>query len=123
MSCVDESLCCRKLNITAFQTASVHVHSKGEDITSSRLFSAETRAADLDRGRSRTVEGALCGAPKPTNTPGVDEAGLGNSGGLSHILLLEITEVILKLNSCKAPGVDEIRPGTGKAVDVVVLSG
>uniref|UniRef100_A0AAR2LJT3 Reverse transcriptase domain-containing protein n=1 Tax=Pygocentrus nattereri TaxID=42514 RepID=A0AAR2LJT3_PYGNA len=50
------------------------------------------------------------------------ESGPEASGVSSSISLVEITEVVGKLLSGKAPGVDEIRPEMLKALDIVGLS-
>jgi len=47
---------------------------------------------------------------------------LGSGAVGSPISLVEVTEVVKKLFSGKAPGVDEIRPGMLKALDIVGLS-
>jgi len=46
----------------------------------------------------------------PTNTSSEEEAESENSGEASPISLAEVAEVVKKLFSVKAPGVDEILP-------------
>uniref|UniRef100_A0A3B4EBS9 Reverse transcriptase domain-containing protein n=1 Tax=Pygocentrus nattereri TaxID=42514 RepID=A0A3B4EBS9_PYGNA len=54
--------------------------------------------------------------------PPSQESGPEASGVSSSISLVEVTEVVVKLFSCKAPGVDEIRPEMLKVLDIVGLS-
>ncbi|TWW78306.1 hypothetical protein D4764_11G0004270 [Takifugu flavidus] len=58
----------------------------------------------------------------PTNTPSSEEVGPGDLEMGSHISEAEVAEVVKKLLGGKAPGVDEIRPESLKALDVVGLS-
>ncbi|KAI3358215.1 hypothetical protein L3Q82_003218 [Scortum barcoo] len=58
----------------------------------------------------------------PTDLPSNEEAEAGVSEVDSSITQAEVTEVVRKLRSGKAPGVDEIRPEYLKSLDVVGLS-
>uniref|UniRef100_A0A671TZG4 Reverse transcriptase domain-containing protein n=1 Tax=Sparus aurata TaxID=8175 RepID=A0A671TZG4_SPAAU len=58
----------------------------------------------------------------PTDTPSIEEAEAGDSEVDPSITQAEVTEVVRKLLSGKAPGVDEIRPEYLKSLDVVGLS-
>ncbi|KAK7881169.1 hypothetical protein WMY93_029578 [Mugilogobius chulae] len=58
----------------------------------------------------------------PTATSSDEEAETEDSGGGSPITQAEVTEVVNKLLSGKAPGVDEIRPEYLKSLDVAGLS-
>ncbi|TWW61317.1 hypothetical protein D4764_05G0014070 [Takifugu flavidus] len=58
----------------------------------------------------------------PTNTPSSEEVGPGDLEMGSRISGAEVAEVVKKLLGGKAPGVDEIRPESLKALDVVGLS-
>ncbi|TWW68384.1 hypothetical protein D4764_19G0001820 [Takifugu flavidus] len=58
----------------------------------------------------------------PTNTPSSEEVGRGDLEMGSRISGAEVAEVVKKLLGGKAPGVDEIRPESLKALDVVGLS-
>ncbi|KAI3368377.1 hypothetical protein L3Q82_008080 [Scortum barcoo] len=58
----------------------------------------------------------------PTDLPSNEEAEAGVSEVDSSITQAEVTEVVRKLLSGKAPGVDEIRPEYLKSLDVVGLS-
>ena len=58
----------------------------------------------------------------PTDMPSIEEAGAGDSEVDSFITQAEVTEVVGKLLSGKAPGVDEIRPEYLKSLDFVGLS-
>ncbi|KAI3364202.1 hypothetical protein L3Q82_010810 [Scortum barcoo] len=58
----------------------------------------------------------------PTDLPSNEEAEAGDSEVDSSITQAEVTEVVRKLRSGKAPGVDEIRPEYLKSLDVVGLS-
>ncbi|KAM9358371.1 uncharacterized protein ABDE67_003862 [Symphorus nematophorus] len=58
----------------------------------------------------------------PTDTPSLEEAEAEDSEVDSFITQAEVTEVVRKLPSGKAPGVDEIRPEYLKSLDVVGLS-
>ena len=58
----------------------------------------------------------------PTDTPSVEEAEAGDPEVDSFITQAEVTEVVRKLPSGKAPGVDEIRPEYLKSLDIVGLS-
>ncbi|KAI3370598.1 hypothetical protein L3Q82_007168 [Scortum barcoo] len=58
----------------------------------------------------------------PTDLPSNEEAEAGVSEVDSSITQAEVTEVVHKLRSGKAPGVDEIRPEYLKSLDVVGLS-
>ncbi|TWW77322.1 hypothetical protein D4764_12G0007120 [Takifugu flavidus] len=58
----------------------------------------------------------------PTNTPSSEEVGPGDLEMGSCISGAEVAEVVKKLLGGKAPGVDEIRPESLKALDVVGLS-
>ncbi|TWW62402.1 hypothetical protein D4764_04G0010490 [Takifugu flavidus] len=58
----------------------------------------------------------------PTNTPPSEEVGPGDLEMGSRISGAEVAEVVKKLLGGKAPGVDEIRPESLKALDVVGLS-
>ncbi|KAI3359360.1 hypothetical protein L3Q82_002860 [Scortum barcoo] len=58
----------------------------------------------------------------PTDLPSSEEAEAGDSEVDSSITQAEVTEVVHKLLSGKAPGVDEIRPEYLKSLDVVGLS-
>ncbi|KAI3374056.1 hypothetical protein L3Q82_022610 [Scortum barcoo] len=58
----------------------------------------------------------------PTDLPSNEEAEAGDSEVDSSITQAEVTEVVRKLLSGKAPGVDEIRPEYLKSLDVVGLS-
>ena len=58
----------------------------------------------------------------PTDTPSGKEAGTGDSGVGSPISGAEVAEVVRKLLSGRAPGVDEVRLDFLKALDVVGLS-
>uniref|UniRef100_A0A671UP04 Reverse transcriptase domain-containing protein n=1 Tax=Sparus aurata TaxID=8175 RepID=A0A671UP04_SPAAU len=58
----------------------------------------------------------------PTDTPSIEEAEAGDSEVDRSITQAEVTEVVRKLLSGKAPGVDEIRPEYLKSLDVVGLS-
>ncbi|TWW70386.1 hypothetical protein D4764_18G0011920 [Takifugu flavidus] len=57
-----------------------------------------------------------------TNTPSSEEVGPGDLEMGSRISGAEVAEVVKKLLGGKAPGVDEIRPESLKALDVVGLS-
>ncbi len=52
----------------------------------------------------------------------MEEAEFEDAGEASPISLVEVTEVIKKLLSGKAPGVDEIGPEMLKVLDIVGLS-
>ncbi len=52
----------------------------------------------------------------------MEEAEPEDSGEASLISLAEVSEVVKKLLSGKAPGVDEIHPEMLKALDIVWLS-
>ena len=54
--------------------------------------------------------------------PSIEEAEAGGSEVDSFITQAEVTEVVQKLLSGKAPGVDEIHPEYLKSLDVVGLS-
>ncbi|TWW71634.1 EARP-interacting protein [Takifugu flavidus] len=58
----------------------------------------------------------------PTSAPSNEEAGPGDLGIGSHISGAEVAEVVKKLLSDKAPGVDEIHPEFLNVLDVVGLS-
>ncbi|TWW77463.1 hypothetical protein D4764_12G0008530 [Takifugu flavidus] len=58
----------------------------------------------------------------PTNTPSSEEVEPGDLEMGSRISGAEVAEVVKKLLGGKAPGVDEIRPESLKALDVVGLS-
>uniref|UniRef100_A0A671VTV6 Reverse transcriptase domain-containing protein n=1 Tax=Sparus aurata TaxID=8175 RepID=A0A671VTV6_SPAAU len=58
----------------------------------------------------------------PTDTPSIEEAEAGDSEVDPSITQAEVTEVVRKLLSGKAPRVDEIRPEYLKSLDVVGLS-
>ncbi|KAI3373757.1 hypothetical protein L3Q82_022339 [Scortum barcoo] len=58
----------------------------------------------------------------PTDLPSNEEVEAGDSEVDSSITQAEVTEVVRKLRSGKAPGVDEIRPEYLKSLDVVGLS-
>ncbi|KAI3372270.1 hypothetical protein L3Q82_022787 [Scortum barcoo] len=58
----------------------------------------------------------------PTDLPSNEEAEAGVSEVDSSITQAKVTEVVRKLLSGKAPGVDEIRPEYLKSLDVVGLS-
>ncbi|KAI3359375.1 hypothetical protein L3Q82_002875 [Scortum barcoo] len=58
----------------------------------------------------------------PTDLPSNEEAEAGDAEVDSSITQAEVTEVVRKLLSGKAPGVDEIRPEYLKSLDVVGLS-
>ncbi len=55
----------------------------------------------------------------PTDTPSVEEAEMEDSGVDSSITQAEVTEVVCKLRSGRASGVDEICPEYLKSLDVV----
>ncbi|TWW63827.1 RNA-directed DNA polymerase from mobile element jockey [Takifugu flavidus] len=58
----------------------------------------------------------------PINAPSSEEVGPGDLEMGSHIYGAEVAEGVKKLLGGKAPGVDEIRPESLKALDVVGLS-
>ena len=58
----------------------------------------------------------------PIDTPSIEEAEAGDSEVDPFITQAEVTEVVRKLLSGKAPGVDEICPEYLKSLDVVGLS-
>ena len=59
----------------------------------------------------------------PTNTYSLEEAELGKDLGMGHLISgAEVAEAVKQLRGGRAPGVDEIRPGYLKALDVVGLS-
>ena len=58
----------------------------------------------------------------PTDAPSVEEAEAGDSEVDSFITQAEVTEIVGKLLSGKAPGVDEIHPEYLKSLHIVGLS-
>ncbi len=58
----------------------------------------------------------------PTDTLSVEEAEMEDSGVDSSITQAEVTEVVCKLHSGRASGVDEIHPEYLKSLDLVGLS-
>ena len=77
-----------------------------------------TRAGDIVEWWKKHIEELL----NPTNTSSVEDAVFEHSGGALSISLAEVAEVVKKLLSGKAPGVDEICPEILKALDIVGLS-
>ncbi|KAJ8389006.1 hypothetical protein AAFF_G00124030 [Aldrovandia affinis] len=62
------------------------------------------------RAKNILVEGTLEELLNLTDAPLIEEAGPECFGGSEHMSLADVTEVVQKLRSGKAPGVDEIRP-------------
>ena len=82
-------------------------------------------------GRLLTSTGEIVGRWKeyfeellnPTNTYSVEETEPGDDLGMGRLISgAEVAEVVKQLRGGRAPGVDEIRPGYLKALDVVGLS-
>ncbi|KAI3356606.1 hypothetical protein L3Q82_017807 [Scortum barcoo] len=90
----------------------------------------EAMEEDYPGGELLTSTGDIVGRWKkyfedllnPTDLPSNEEAEAGDSEVDSSITQAEVTEVVRKLLSGKAPGVDEIRPEYLKSLDVVGLS-
>ncbi|TWW74380.1 hypothetical protein D4764_14G0003820 [Takifugu flavidus] len=95
---------------------------KGKQCTLNTVYSGDgvllTSTRDVvDRWKEYFVD-----LLNPTNMPSSEEVGPGDLGLGSHISGTEVAEVVKKLLSGKAPGVDEIRPEFLNALDVVGLS-
>ncbi|KAI3360210.1 hypothetical protein L3Q82_014521 [Scortum barcoo] len=88
--------------------------SEGGSSTLPTLFTVRWGAVDLDWGHCRTVEEILRISSIPPDLPSNEEAEAWDSS--------PVTEVVHKLLSGKAPGVDEICPEYLKSLDVVGLS-
>ncbi|KAI3377376.1 hypothetical protein L3Q82_008565 [Scortum barcoo] len=94
------------------------------------VLEAKTRVWEEFGGELLTSTGDIVGRWKkyfedllnPTDLPSNEEAEAGVSEVDSSITQAEVTEVVRKLRSGKAPGVDEIRPEYLKSLDVVGLS-
>ncbi|KAI3352928.1 hypothetical protein L3Q82_019491 [Scortum barcoo] len=94
------------------------------------VLEAKTRVWEEFGGELLTSTGDIVGRWKkyfedllnPTDLPSNEEAEAGVSEVDLSITQAEVTEVVRKLRSGKAPGVDEIRPEYLKSLDVVGLS-
>jgi len=67
------------------------------------------------------VERTLGELLNPTSTSSEEEAESGDSGEALPLSLEEVAEVVKKLFSGKASGVDEIRPEMLKTLDIIRL--
>ncbi|XP_061650970.1 uncharacterized protein LOC133487820 [Phyllopteryx taeniolatus] len=95
---------------------------RGKQCTINTVYSGDgallTSTRDVESRWGEYFEDLL----NSTDTPSHEEAESGFSEAGSPISGIEVTEVVKKLLGDKAPGVDEIRPESLNAMDVVRLS-
>ncbi len=101
---------------------SAHSTDSGTKLLKRGCFQQRRRTADTDTDIIEWWKEHFEELLNPTNTFSVEEAEFEDPGEALPISLAEVAEVVKKLLSSKAPGVDEIHPEMPNALCTVRLS-